>query len=642
MLFKNFKLSTFFLPFLIIIFWACQEDEPSKLEEINSISLTITEDTTSYVFSEITCTLNKQSNFEIDQYGFCWDTIAGVNVEKQNSSFGILIGQTFQKKVESLFPNKTYYVKAYIKISDVINYSNELIIQTMDAHPIVTTSEIINIQGNSAESGGTAKAYESLFPITQKGICWAKTTNPTISDSLTINSSENISFKSELKNLDVGINYYVRAYAINSEGISYGNELTFSTLDGIPELTTDSIVNINSTSATFYGNIIENDGLEICEKGFCWSTSTNPTISNNARIVEENILGSFNVKINEFDINTTFYVKAYIKNSEGIFYGDELSFTTEDGLPKGVVTNEITDITATAATGGGEIVEDGGFAIIARGVCWSTSANPTTEDAHTTDGTGEGSFISSLIGLIEWNTYYVRAYATNSIGTVYGDEVSFTIIGTSVMDYDGNVYDIVEIGNQVWMAENLKTTHYADGTPITLVTDNTEWASLGDNNTDYAYCYYDNDVNIQYGALYTWAAAMNGDSSSEYNPSRVQGVCPDDWHIPSDEEWLELIDFISAEGYSGQEGTVLKSTTGWHSDENGTDIYGFNALPGGYRDNSNGSFLNGYYLSGHWWSSTELGSEEAHNIILYNTTSWVSRTYNFKSYGLSVRCLRKK
>ena len=108
-----------------------------------------------------------------------------------------------------------------------------------------------------------------------------------------------------------GTTYYVRAYAINSQGISYGNEKTFSTLDGIPELTTDSISNITATSAIFYGNIIENDGLAILEKGFCWSTNTSPTIANSFQIVSGNNLGSFNAEVTGLGFNTTVYCKAY-------------------------------------------------------------------------------------------------------------------------------------------------------------------------------------------------------------------------------------------------------------------------------------------------------------------------------------------
>ncbi len=113
----------------------------------------------------------------------------------------------------------------------------------------------------------------------------------------------------------------------------------------------------------------------------------------------------------------------------------------------------------------------------------------------------------------------------------------------TVADYDGNTYKTIKIGKQWWMAENLKVTHYDDGTAISLVTSDTAWASLGNNSTDKAYCYHSNNENGEkdtYGALYTWAAAMNGAGSSSANPSGTQGVCPTGWHLPSDKEWKQL------------------------------------------------------------------------------------------------------
>ena len=141
-------------------------------------------------------------------------------------------------------------------------------------------------------------------------------------------------------------------------------------------------------------------------------------------------------------------------------------------------------------------------------------------------------------GLNSYSTYYARAYATNTVGTAYGNQVSF--LTSSVTDIDGNVYPAVLIGEQVWMKRNLEVTHYADGTPIPLIEDSTEWDALLE--TSKAYCWYDNDSSYRksYGALYTWPAAMNGALSSDTNPSGVQGACPDGWHFPSDSEWKQL------------------------------------------------------------------------------------------------------
>jgi uncharacterized protein (TIGR02145 family) len=305
-------------------------------------------------------------------------------------------------------------------------------------------------------------------------------------------------------------------------------------------------------------------------------------------------------------------------------------------------TIEVTEITVNTATSGGNITDDGGTTVIARGVCWSTNKNPTIDDNKTEDGTGVGSFTSSIKKLEPNTTYYVRAYATNSANTGYGSVISFTTQESGVTDIDGNTYETVTIGDQTWMAENLKVTHYADGTSIPLVTDNTEWANLGNNETDKAYCYYKNNVNGEadiYGVLYTYAAATNGDNSG----SNVQGVCPDGWHLPSSEEWTQLTDYLEGENVAGgklKEIGTIEAGTGLWFDPNSlaTNETGFSALPGGARD-GNGAF-SAVGSNGYWWSATEYSPSNAYFRVMLFDCSYVTWRHYNKGLGLSVRCVR--
>jgi uncharacterized protein (TIGR02145 family) len=236
---------------------------------------------------------------------------------------------------------------------------------------------------------------------------------------------------------------------------------------------------------------------------------------------------------------------------------------------------------------------------------------------------------------------YVGSSSNGQTGRFRIDDVVISNVNNSetVTDYDGNVYQTVQIGDQIWMAENLKTTHNANGTEITLVESESAWDAL--DYTDKAYCYYDNSTanGDTYGALYTWTAAMNGASSSDANPSGIQGACPDGWHLPSDEEWTTLENYISNDDHIGNVGTALKNTNGWSDSGNGTDDYGFSALPEGYRI-QNGSF-NGLGDYVYYWSTTEYDSYFSWYRGLYYSNSDLGKFNGAsRSYGLSIRCLK--
>ncbi|MEN8156487.1 MAG: fibrobacter succinogenes major paralogous domain-containing protein [Bacteroidota bacterium] len=222
----------------------------------------------------------------------------------------------------------------------------------------------------------------------------------------------------------------------------------------------------------------------------------------------------------------------------------------------------------------------------------------------------------------------------------------------TVTDYDGNTYKTIQIGDQIWMAENLKTTHYSDGTIIQLVEDESDWKNL--KYSDKAMCTYDNsEVNREiYGALYTWEAAMRGSYSSETNPSGVQGVCPDGWHLPSDDEWKEVEMYLGmsqteADRYNFRgtnEGSQLAGDSSlWNEGILVNDVEfgssGFMALPAGYRNANSGRFYQLQEL-GTFWCATESGDTLSITRLLNPHWIQVHRfTYSKKS-GNSVRCIK--
>ena len=284
-----------------------------------------------------------------------------------------------------------------------------------------------------------------------------------------------------------------------------------------------------------------------------------------------------------------------------------------------VTTTAVTDIGTSAATGGGIITNDGGSSVTSRGVCWSTSSNPTLSDFKTSDGSGTGSFASTLTGLTPGTTYYARAYASNSTGTAYGNEIRFkTYNADAIQDIEGNYYNIVTIGYQVWMAENLKTTRYNDNNEIPLVTDNTEWSVFSTP----AYCWYNNDITNKniYGALYKRYAVNTGK------------LCPTGWHVPSEGEWTSLITYLGGENVAG--GKLKETgTIHWFSPNTGaTNESGFTALPGGARSSGSSMFF-GVGGIGTWWSVDFAW-------YMVSNTSTVTRFGDAPEDGLSVRCLK--
>jgi hypothetical protein len=201
----------------------------------------------------------------------------------------------------------------------------------------------------------------------------------------------------------------------------------------VPVLTTASVSNISYDTASCGGGIVSEGTATITTRGLCWSTNTTPTIIDSKNINGAGA-GQFTSSITGLSPSTKYYVRAYATNSVGTGYGNAMSFTTEKAQVPILTTHSMSNITSTTATCGGNITVDGGSAVIARGVCWSTSSNPTVSlSTKTVDGIGTGSYSSNLTGLLPGTIYYVRAYATNAVGTIYGVEQIFTTINYATL-----------------------------------------------------------------------------------------------------------------------------------------------------------------------------------------------------------------
>jgi uncharacterized protein (TIGR02145 family) len=507
--------------------------------------------------------------------------------------------------------------------------------------PVATVENATDIGSFSATLNGIVNAQGFSSTVVFE---WGLTTSydsTTTAIQSPVTGSDNVFVSADLTGLQYATTYHYRIKATNAVNITYSEDITFTTDILLPQLTTDTVTSIMALSAVSGGNITYDGGAAVTTRGVCWSTNPDPTV--NDSFTEDGAgTGPFISDITGLIPATTYYVRAYATNSAGTGYGDQRTFTTQDGIIS-LTTANITNVTATGAVGGGNITNDGGASVIQRGVCWSTGSNPTLDDNYTLDGEGTGTYTSELSGLNGNTHYYVRAYATNAVGTVYGNEFMFFAFtcGTLLSDVDGNTYNSVLIGNQCWMKENLKTTSYSNAILIPNVIDSTAWLNL----TSGAYVWYDNDTNWKdtYGALYNWYATVD-----------PNGLCPIGWHVPGNNEWTALTTFIG--GVSTPNGNELKScrqvnsplggdcnTTEhprWseHSTHYGTDDFGFSALPGGFRS-INGPFDNMENF-GHWWSTTQHSSTNSWGRTLGFSYGYVAVGNYNKLNGFSVRCVR--
>jgi len=333
---------------------------------------------------------------------------------------------------------------------------------------------------------------------------------------------------------------------------------------------------------------------------------------------------------------------------------EKTDYPVADHLPV-ILDTHLEFLTSSLAIVGFNISDDGGGPIINHGVCWDTARYPTTENFKVTgDGEYSKNIGYQIVGLKSNTKYYLRAFAANNLGTAYGEQVSLTTPDLEygpLTDVDGNFYRTIQIGTQIWMAENLKTTRYNDGVAIPFVSSDPVWVGMKIGG----YRWYDNNVFIYrdlYGALYNWYAV------------NTKRLCPLGWHVPSDKEWMQLeitlgMAVNDANSWGNEEfpmlfsrgtdqGAQMKASSGWEDldgrEGNGTNTSGFSGLPGGDTGWYGKFELAG--ICGNWWSSTELNfgggpdTESGIGRTLCSGDGGVIRAAYYKHIGFSVRCVK--
>lgn len=300
-----------------------------------------------------------------------------------------------------------------------------------------------------------------------------------------------------------------------------------------------------------------------------------------------------------------------------------------DELPK-LKTYEVTQVTQTRAFISGVILSDGGIPVNDRGYCIDTLPSPNLDNAQIKiyEGNGLGEYSRYINNLTPNKTYYIRVFAINENGITYGNEIQFSTLSNLFTDSrDGRLYKMVNIGNQIWMAENLKATKLNEGTSIPNVTDEDEWGEL----TSSAYCIIFNDTDDipdTYGHLYNFHAVNTGK------------LCPEGWHVPTSDDWTQLFIYLGGVEIAGAK---LKEVgiEYWSSPNTGaTNEVGFSALGGGFRYESGFYYGFGDYAT--FWTANESAPNRPFAVWISNMgiNAMLHSEFNDYNRAFSVRCLK--
>jgi len=362
-------------------------------------------------------------------------------------SGGTLLSDPSKRNVQWEMPNSDGTFTYTVEVRDAEN-----IVSKSDSIQVISNPELVIVGSQELDFGtdrdsihvflaneGTGDLEWSILE-SELNIEWLESITP---QSGKIHKGESQEVVIQINRTGQSNGIYTGIIKIESGGGAKNLNISMEVVT-IPTVITTTVTGITSNTAIGGGDVIDDGGAIVTARGVCWSADQKPTTSDR-KTIDGSGEGSFTSSLTDLTDNTRYYIRSYATNCVGTSYGILKNFTTMEGVTiPTVITTTITGITTRIAKGGGDVTDDGGATVTARGVCWSTSLNPTTSNRNTNDGTGEGSFTSSLTALSDNTRYYVRSYATNSAGTGYGSQRNFKTLeeeNGEWIQYDDNSFE---------------------------------------------------------------------------------------------------------------------------------------------------------------------------------------------------------
>ena len=394
------------------------------LPEIANASVSDITSTTA-VFSSVITAHNGSTVSEVGFYYSTSEVVDPATSEKVSLAYS---NDSFSYSVSGLSVNTKYYVKAFATNSAGTVYSTVASFATLASTPAVSTHGATEVTSTSALLSGSVLS-DNGAAITERGFVWVMgdDTPTTSSHKLKVNGTTG-EYSSVLSGLDPNKKYSFRAYAINAEGTSYGEIVTFVTVAGLPTLTAVDVASVTSDGAVFSSSVTGHGGATVTEVGFYYSTDPAVEPASSQKASQEYAKDAFTITVSNLSVYTKYYVKAYAVNAAGTAYSTIATFTTASSTPV-VTTLASSEVKAKSAVLSGSVVTDNGASVTERGFVWvSGTATPTTSSSKLKASGNTGDFSATLSGLEPCQTYSYRAYAINANGTSYGEVMDFTTI----------------------------------------------------------------------------------------------------------------------------------------------------------------------------------------------------------------------